>query len=304
MELLSIFVKPSESYASKLCDRIRAEIGRLHTIHSAVRTSWKLFEHYAKVTVKADLQRFEPIQMSGKTFEAISVAVTEHIFAEEEGALLKDIIIKEYHFRDPEDVAAIEQYCVHYLSGSGDAGHVAEHSLTRRTAKIRSQLTSFILENKTMNLSGFIRFRLHEYWEELREVAEFAVDEFMLERQYKEFISLLKYFVYVQEAKIPVVHLIHKGGHEFAILNESMQPVDLSKVDSAVTLGLLEKDINFEDMIVSTLITVSPAQIHIHTREPELPIIKTIGQIFENRTDVCSQCRVCRVYFEEWPMTF
>jgi putative sporulation protein YtxC len=304
MELLSIYVKPSEVYASKLCDRIRAEIGRLHNISSGVRTNWKLFDRYAKVTIKADLQRFEPIQMSSKTFEAISAAVTEHIFAEEESSILKEIIHKEYHYRETDDVHAIEQYCTQYLGGSGEAGHVAEHSLSRRTTKIRAQLSGFILENKHLNLGGFIRFRLHDYWEEMREVAEFAVDEFMLERQYKEFISLLKYFVYVQEAKIPVVHLIHKGGHEFTILNELLQPVDLSKVDSAVTLGLLEKDINFEDMIVSTLITVSPANIYIHTREPELPVIKTIGQIFENRTEVCSQCRVCHVYFEELPMTF
>jgi len=299
VELLTIYVKPEEGYAAKLCERVRAEIARLHTISSGVRVNWKLTERYAKLTVKADLQRFEPIQMSGRTFEAISAALTEHIFEADQPFVLQEVIRKDFHFQDAEEVAAIEQYCLHYLSGAGEAGHVAEHSLVRRRTKIRNVLQAYMLENKQLILDGFIRFRLPDYWEEVREVAEFAVDEYMLEKQYKEFISLLKYFVYVQEAKMPAVHLIHKGGHEFTILNDSLQPVDLSKIDSSVTLGLLEKDINFEDMIVSTLITVSPANIFIHTKEPELPIIKTIAQIFEDRTEVCSQCRICHMFFEE-----
>ena len=40
---------------------------------------------------------------------------------------------------------------------------------------------------------------------------------------------------------------------------------------------------NMEDMIVSTLITVSPQQIVIHTRQPELPVMRTLETIFELR---------------------
>ena len=54
-------------------------------------------------------------------------------------------------------------------------------------------------------------FRLQSYEQELREMAEYAVDEFMLDQQYEEFVSLLKYFVYFQEPKMPLVHVIHKG---------------------------------------------------------------------------------------------
>ncbi len=116
--------------------------------------------------------------------------------------------------------------------------------------------------------------------EELHEVIDYAVDEFLMERQYQEFISLLKYFVYIQEAKTPAAHLMHKGGSEFTILNDQLQPIDANQFDSSFSIELLDKDINFEDMIVSTLITVSPEQIYIHTREPDVQIISTISQIF------------------------
>lgn len=106
----------------------------------------------------------------------------------------------------------------------------------------------------------------------------------------------MQYFVYIQEAKIPIVHLIHKGGHEFVILNDRMELIDANEFDATFKMEMLEKDINFEDMIVSTLITVSPANIYIHTRDADMTIIKTIRQIFEDRTTVCSYCRTCDIY--------
>lgn len=72
-----------------------------------------------------------------------------------------------------------------------------------------------------------------------------------------------------------------------------MESMETPEMDAVVTVEMLEKEINFEDMIISTLITVSPQQIYIHTREPELQVIKTIKQIFENRVELCGYCRLC-----------
>ena len=58
-----------------------------------------------------------------------------------------------------------------------------------------------------------------------------------MDRQYQEFISLLQYFVYIQEAKIPAAHLIHKGGHEFVILNDRMEPIDANEFDASFRNG-------------------------------------------------------------------
>jgi hypothetical protein len=75
--------------------------------------------------------------------------------------------------------------------------------------------------------------------------------------------------------------------------------IELKELDATFKLEVLDKDINFEDMVVSTLIAVAPATIRIHTREPELLIIKTIIQIFEGRTVLCSYCRDCHAYLGE-----
>ena len=48
----------------------------------------------------------------------------------------------------------------------------------------------------------------------------------------------------------------------------------------------LDQDMEIEDMVVSTLISVSPARMIIHTRRPELPVIVTLAHIFDNRAEV------------------
>lgn len=289
METISIIVNPSPSYGSRLCDRIIMELAYLHKGKSTSSVNWQSFGQYAQITIET--------KAPNKAAGGISSALTDHIVQDEALSLLKGIITREYHFHDAEELNAILQYCLQYLDEGADLPE-SKRSELRRKGKIKSAIRSCLLEHKNIDLNGFIRFRLQEYAEELRDVVEYAIDEFMLERQYKEFISLIKYFVYIQEAKIPKVHLIHKGGQEFSILNESLQPIDLSSYESALTVEFIDKEINFEDMIVSTLITVSPGTIYIHTRQPEEPVIKTIIQIFENRTRLCSHCNICNLFLE------
>ena len=90
-----------------------------------------------------------------------------------------------------------------------------------RRRKLSEGIYQCLNEAPELNLDGFMTFRLQSYEQELREMAEYAVDEFMLDQQYEEFVSLLKYFVYFQEPKMPLVHVIHKGKRTFAAGRQS-----------------------------------------------------------------------------------
>lgn len=287
METISIIMNPSSSYGSRLCDRLSMELAHLHKGKSTTIVNWQSYGSYAQITVET--------KAPNKAIEAISAALTDHIVQDEALSLLKGIVTREYQFYEAEELNSILQYCLQYLHEGAELPE-SKRSELRRKGKIKSAIRHCLNQHKFIDLNGFIRFRLREYAEELRDVVEYAIDEFMLERQYKEFISLIKYFVYLQEAKIPAVHLIHKGGQEFSILNEALHPIDLSCYESSLTVEFIDKEINFEDMIVSTLITVSPGTIYIHTREPEEPVIKTIIQIFEDRTRLCSHCSICNLF--------
>ncbi|TVY01075.1 putative sporulation protein YtxC [Paenibacillus cremeus] len=296
MRLFTVHLtKRSEEQAERLYSIMLKSGDRLHNrslidmvLHRQEGSGW--------IEVSGILPGFQLGAESDQVYAWAGEAIADYLISEEEQRQLRSIIRKEFHYSQEEDIQGIIGYCEQMLSGAVEWNdpQSRKEAYLRRRSKISDELTDYLREQTELNLEGFLRFRLQAYLDELRDVVEYAVDEFVMDRQYQEFISLLKYFVYIQEAKMPFVHLIHKGGNEFMLLNDQMEPIDTDDADAVVTVEMLEKDMNFEDMIVSTLITVSPEQIYIHTREPELQVIQTISQIFENRVELCGYCRLCQ----------
>ncbi|REK54100.1 MAG: hypothetical protein C6W55_12765 [Thermobacillus sp.] len=170
-----------------------------------------------------------------------------------------------------------------------------EPDLTRRRRKrhIASELFAYLQERPSLHLEGYITFRLDKYWEELAESAEAAVDEFVMDRQYREFIGLLNEFVGLQQPKVSSVNLVLKADGSFALYDESFRPMDPGE-GGRLTLELTDEELNVEDMVVSCLIAISPREITLHARDPELPVVRTIEAIFAERVTVCAGCRSCR----------
>lgn len=303
MELFTIdLMNVDEAYVRSLSAQIDRELQLLHIVESGLNSGYALYETHASVHIEAVMKEREVPAIRKKVMGVLAEVLADRIITDKESIILRGLIVKEFKYEAIEDLQAIEGYCKQSLDvekGLDQASLNVISSKLRRKQALLEQFMQTLEENPRLSLDGFIRFRLQDYTEELREIAEYAIDEFVMDRQYQEFISLLQYFVYIQEAKIPVAHLIHKGGHEFVILNDRLELIDANEFDATFKMEVLDKDINFEDLIVSTLITVSPANIYIHTRDPEMTIIKTIRQIFEDRTTVCSYCRTCDIYLGE-----
>jgi putative sporulation protein YtxC len=279
-----------EEQAHQLQDRLVRGLGRLQQEADGITVHVTRGEKQVIIQCTAS-QPDSPLYIKGSPLiKKIGEVMADFIMDMEEGRMIREIIRKEYSYIDSHEIAKIEHYCNQLLHPmeemNADAG-------LRRKVKVSAALKKYLQEYSEMNWQGFVAFRLKEYREDLREVVEYAIDEFLMEKQYQEFISLLKYFVYIQEAKMPEVHLMHRGGHDFDLLNEQMSPIDTSQFDT-FRIELIDQDINLEDMVVSALITVSPEVIHLHTREPELQVIKTIMNIFEGRARLCTSCKACQ----------
>ncbi|WP_342576500.1 putative sporulation protein YtxC [Paenibacillus sp. FSL M8-0142] len=219
----------------------------------------------------------------------VSEAVTAYILEEKEQEIAARLMFSEFEFDDEEEADRILQWFLMLLTK--EEGPSGDFWRSRRR-KLTDGIYQCLLESPELNLDGFMTFRLQGYEEELREMAEYAVDEFMLDQQYEEFVSLLKYFVYFQEPKMPLVHVIHKGDEDFLLLDGNLRPIERSREEGLV-MERLDQEMEIEDMVVSTLISVSPARMIIHTRQPELPVIVTLAHIFDNRAEVCCSCPEC-----------
>ena len=155
-------------------------------------------------------------------------------------------------------------------------------------------IKEYVKENKAMILDGFVYFRLRAYLEYLDEVVDSGVNQFVIEKEYREFISLLRVYV---ESKVPeynLLHLIYING-ESILLDEKRNIVSVSEnIYNAKYLS----DISFSsnDFALNTLLCLLPRRIEIHLIDDEDEFINTLMLIFEGRVTICKDCDICKTY--------
>ena len=210
-----------------------------------------------------------------------------------EDPLLKEIIRENYYYFGEEERDNIFQYALRHINREGKDSQNTVYWLGRKN-RIIQKILDYLDANNWINIDGFIRFRLKDYIGELRDAAEKAVDEFLMEREYREFIQLLKYFVEVQAPRMDVVHVL-VAGSLFKLFDGRMQPVKSEYLDGFI-VNMVVNEINFVDLLISALITIAPKQVTLHykSREGHSVTLDTIKNVFEGKVNECMGCILCQ----------
>ena len=122
-----------------------------------------------------------------------------------------------------------------------------------------------------------------------------GVNKFIIDREYSEFIDLLKCYINSKECNSPLVHLIYKS-QESTLLDEFK---NIITVDESIFNSKYLSDISFSsnDHTLNTLLTLLPKKIYIHLVDNiEDEFINTLKLIFDNRIYTCNDCSLCKIY--------
>ncbi len=145
-----------------------------------------------------------------------------------------------------------------------------------------------------MNIKGFLTFRMKEIAHDLESIIDKIVEKFMIEKEYNEFIKLLKYFVDVQESKINEVNIMIDKDGDYLVKDELGNDI-LNNLINELYDSRINSKVSSEDLIISGLITSAPKKIVIHcvenSRNKEL--IETIKNVFVERVEFCDDCAKC-----------
>jgi putative sporulation protein YtxC len=164
---------------------------------------------------------------------------------------------------------------------------VREEMLTGecRRLSILKKINDFLKTQEQINIEGFIRFRLQGYQRELLNLLNQSADDFMIEREYQDFINLLKYFVEIQHPRFPEMHLLREQNY-FVLCDPSFKVLHKETI----------QDIEGSDAIVSTLVTAAPKQVTVHISQFDATdeLVSTIHNIFESRVSLCMGCEHCQ----------
>lgn len=173
------------------------------------------------------------------------------------------------------------------LTGNVRQRLLREEMLTGESRRriILRNLEEFLQGQDQINIEGFIRFRLQDYQRDLLELINQSADDLMIEKEYQDFINLLKYFVEIQQPRFPEMHLMNL-------------PEGMVLCDNHFKVLHREKDQDIEgtDAIVSALVTAAPncVTVHVNNFPGGSELVATIKHIFDAKVKLCFGCEHCR----------
>ena len=204
--------------------------------------------------------------------------------------IIKTILHSNYFYFEDYEFTKILNLCEENLCES------VEFSLPNRQLLLFDIFYQYISNNHSIVLAGFINFRLNKYRKLLEDLIDLSVNEFIIEREYLEFVSLLRIYINSQPSTNIPVHIISLG-NDILLLDNNMQKIS---VDKNLLKAKYLSDVSFSnnDYVLNTLLTLLPQKIYLHLVSPSnnSDFINTLKLIFENRIEICYDCNICNIY--------
>lgn len=210
-----------------------------------------------------------------------------------QSSVISKIIRDNYNYFRVDEAADIINRCTNILNEDTRVKN-GDFNYGSRKERVIEKIYEYISENTDIVLEGFIRFRLKELNSELTELVDKVVEEYLIEREYNEFIKLLKYFVEVQESRVEIVNVVVKGDGTYSMYDGDKNEITQDLLSEMADEGLCG-EINYDDLLVSSLITAAPKFIVIHNlpNVKNREMIETINNVFCDRVKVCTGCSLC-----------
>lgn len=144
--------------------------------------------------------------------------------------------------------------------------------------ELKKRLCTQLEESGEIIPEGFLLFRMKDILAEWEMAVERAYEELLIEKEYNEFINLLRYFVELQKPKAREVHVLLDGVGGYLILDENM------KMMNCEDFLIGEDAVKSEDALISSLINIAPCFITIHASREKMPkVMDTINKVFTGR---------------------
>jgi len=162
-----------------------------------------------------------------------------------------------------------------------------------RRNDIRRVLGEYLDGHQQLLLEGFLTFRLREHVEDIEELLDRTVDDFLLEREHADFIKLLRHFLETQPPRLDLMHVVIRPEGGFRLMDANHDTVTDRHLERCLT-EMTDVEVDAEDLLVSALVTAAPRRVVVHWipgRHDEG--VNTIRRVFSGRIQMCHGCSLC-----------
>lgn len=205
-----------------------------------------------------------------------------------EEKIIEKLINFNYFYFESFEKSKIKKICINLLNSE----NINESYFRKDTLWLC--VYNYIKEHKAMILQGFVNFRISGYTKQLDYLTDISVNDFIIEKEYNEFIDLLRLYINSKSASNKQIHLIYRE-KKALLLDQNKNTI--SDSDEIFNTKFLS-DISFSDndYILNTLLNILPQKINIHLLTVSDDFIKTLQLIFEDKINICTDCNICKTY--------
>lgn len=222
-----------------------------------------------------------------QTIKASVANGLSHIIVDEyEKLLVVRLIDDNYAYLSTMDREILKRKAMSKLAGRDGATSIGHSG--QRKSRVWAKLAEYLEREDEIVLEGFITFRLKEYLEDLFDTVEETVEDYLTEREYREFLKLLRHFMSRQKESTYQVNIV-RDGVRYQVLDEKLKPVsgEVGRFLDRPPRGI---DLGVDDLIVSAVVTLAPELVVWHGKVDGSPCYDLIHDLFEGRLHVCPGC--------------
>lgn len=245
--------------------------------------SIKKFKHFNNIIIHHKGTEYT------KFYTYISNLITKTILKFYEETLIYDLISLNFFYFNSYEKKKILENTLNLLS---------ENNLQKsRYDYINNEIFKSILNNHSIYLQGFINFKLNNYMKLLNNQIDIAVNKFIIDKEYLEFVNILRLYIKSEskDSNIEHLHLIYKDKTSIIIDDDK----NIITYNDNIKKARYISDISFSsnDLALNTLLSIIPKSITIHLVDnyPD-EFINTLKLIFQERLKICDDCDICNVY--------
>ena len=195
-----------------------------------------------------------------------------------------EFLIDNYFFLKQNEIVEVEEEIVRELKCEEKTKNEDSIYCLNRINSMIEKIRECIIEKQELNIEGFITFRMRKLRDDIEKIIDKVVERYMVEREYKEFVKLLKYFVEIQECKIEKINIIIEENNNYIVKNGEGKDLYYEFLKE-LTAEQGSLDLNMEDILISGLITSAPKNITIYGKEncTNKEFLDTIENVFGDK---------------------
>lgn len=227
-------------------------------------------------------------------------ALAEHIVNEWEGRLIWKMIHRTCKHIPREERVSLYTRSVEFLRRCHENESLNLLMNYGRKNRIAHRIMDHIEHQHCLVVQGFITFCMQDYLTEIKFALEVALEEIKSEKEYTEFVNLLRYFVDSQVPRIYEVNLRMEENGVFHLWDGDGLKIEDNYMSYYLEDILLD-EINLDDVLISILITIAPRRLIIHAgdRLPASASVDMIKNVFQEKIVFCPGCERCQVKGEQ-----